>query len=159
MKALLILSGAIIAILAIAGTMHVISSREREPSMDTPVPAAPDEAAERTVEGFAWDLADVEDSEYDETEVTLIVRYDDGTSQRIGADTVEGSCYDEDVETALAPGSTQITCYYAGLGHKFRVLDSDDAYLLQMRVFEEAGPDYAPPVQEFETIATIKKLP
>jgi hypothetical protein len=155
MKKDLLLLGAILLVGAILiGVAALRNANQAAPEERGPaaVPEAPS-----SVTGLSWDLYVTEAAEWPETSVTLVALHEDGSSTRIPADSVEGECNAEDTETDLALDSTQLTCYYAGLGHKFRVIETNDEYLLQMQVFEEASPEYDPPVQEFVTLRAIAK--
>lgn len=88
-----------------------------------------------------------------QTAISLVAHYTDGTTEKKLVDDIEGGCNeysspDKDVYT----GSKMIICYYAGFGRYYKVVKAGDAYLVQRKEFEEASPDYNPPVQSFQTI-------
>jgi hypothetical protein len=117
------------------------------------------EAPEVVPEGkptFAWSYSESEENGIPHTEITLVAVYENGASQKKVIGRIEGGCnsYD-DQDSDVYERSKMIICYYAGLGRYYKVVADGDAYLVQRKVFEEASPDYAPPVQEFETVATF----
>jgi len=105
---------------------------------------------------FSWSYATDETGEIPRTRITLRAMYFDGTSRMKEIDTVDGTCnVYPSPETDVYPKSEQIICYYAGLGHYFKIVAQDGKYLVQKRTFEEASPDYTPPVTNFETIVVF----
>lgn len=124
-----------------------------------PVPAAeaPSGSAAEGTPVFSWEYETSENSDgIPETTITLAAAYPNGFVERKEIDTVEGSCNDyPEPDADVYENSTMIICYYAGLGRYYKVVTSGDEYLVQRRIFEEASPDYDPPVTDFETIATF----
>lgn len=106
---------------------------------------------------FSWEYKTSENSDdIPQTEIMLAAYYPGGLIVRKGIDTIAGTCNEYSEQDAdVYENSTMIICYYAGLGHYFKVVKSDENYLVQRKIFEEASPDYNPPVTGFETIATF----
>lgn len=105
---------------------------------------------------FTWVYATDESGEIPRTKISLRAMYFDGVSRTKEIDTVDGTCnVYPSPETDVYPKSEQIICYYAGLGHYFKIVAQDGKYLVQKRTFEEASPDYTPPVTNFETIVVF----
>lgn len=106
---------------------------------------------------FSWSYSTDESGEIARTKITLRAMYFDGTSRTKEIDTVDGTCNtypspDDDVY----PKSDQIICYYAGFGLYYKVVATGNGtYSVQRREFEEASPDYSPPVTGFETIVVF----
>lgn len=105
---------------------------------------------------FAWSYKAVPgNEEIPRTMVSLTATYPDGNKITKEIETVQGeSCNaypepDKDVYTK----SEMIICYYAGLGHYYKVVEANGKYLVKRKMFEEASPDYNPPQAEFETLA------
>lgn len=104
---------------------------------------------------FSWSYSTDESEEIPRTTISLRAMYFDGTSRTKEIDTVDGTCNtypspDDDVY----PKSDQIICYYAGFGLYYKVVATGNGtYSVQRREFEEASPDYSPPIAAFETIA------
>lgn len=102
---------------------------------------------------FSWSYSTDETGEIPRTKITLRAMYFDGVSRTKEIDTVDGTCnVYPSPDDNVYPKSEQIICYYAGLGHYFKIVAQDGKYLVQKRTFEEATPDYDPPVTGFETI-------
>lgn len=128
--------------------------RERYGAPDAPSVPPEQESVPAGPPAFTWSYAASERDGIPYTEISLTARYEDGTSRTEALDTVEGSCNDYDAPASDSYAkSTMIICYYAGLGRYYKVVEEEGAYLVQRRVFEEAGPEYDSPVQAFETIA------
>lgn len=79
------------------------------------------------------------------TNVMLEATYSDGELRKEQVAKTDGSCNP-------VPGSDVIQCYGAGFGERFKVTKGVDSYLVQRQEFEEASPDYDPPVPDYETI-------
>ena len=104
---------------------------------------------------FTWSYETDESGDVPSTVVYATATYEDGTSVRKEIDTVQGTCATHPDPAADAYGATQIICYYAGFGTYYKVVASGDTYAVQRQEFEEASPDYQPPVAAFETIVTF----
>lgn len=88
------------------------------------------------------------------TNIYLEVVYEDVVVEKRLIDTTPGSCNDlPDTESDTLENSTNIQCYSAGLGYRFKITKGMDGYLVERKTFEEALPDYAPPVYEYEVIS------
>jgi hypothetical protein len=104
---------------------------------------------------FSWKYATDESGEIPQTTISLIASYPARGATKV-IDTIEGTCNayvspDADVYAQ----SEMIICYYAGFGRYYKVVEKNGIYQVQRREFEEASPDYNPPVASFETIATF----
>lgn len=106
---------------------------------------------------FSWSYSTDESGEIPRTRITLRAMYFDGTSRTKEIDTVDGTCnVYPSPETDVYPKSDQIICYYAGFGLYYKVVvTGNGTYAVQRREFEEASPDYDPPVTGFETIVVF----
>lgn len=117
------------------------------------------EPAVTTPEGrptFAWSYASFEKDEILRTTISLTARYANGFATTKVIDTIEGTCNEyENRDADVYSDSSMIICYYAGLGRYFKVVERENLYEVKRKEFEEASPDYNPPVRTFETIATF----
>lgn len=108
------------------------------------------------VNAFAWRFEQAESLNLDgipETNIFLDTTYQSGEVQTRLIDTVPSSCNEvPDAESDSVEGTTNIQCYGAGLGYRFKITRNDDSYLVKRKTFEEATPDYNPPVYEYETV-------
>lgn len=108
------------------------------------------------VSAFAWRFEQADSLNLDgipETDIFLDVTYQNGEVQTRLIDTVPSSCNElPDTEPDSVEGTTNIQCYGAGLGYRFKITRNDDLYLVERKTFEEALPDYNPPVYEYETV-------
>lgn len=130
-----------------AGGVYVGLSLEDSSTTNPPADAR------KEISGFEWRVdSSVNSDGMPESEVRIVIQYADGTTDNNLVDEINAECNSEDVETTLALNSEQITCYYAGLGHKFRVIEEGDQYLVQQLTFEEATPENeGAPLSTFET--------
>lgn len=88
------------------------------------------------------------------TDIFLELTYENGVIENKLIDTVPGSCNDlPDLDTGSVENSTNIQCYSAGLGYRYKITQGENAYLVERKTFEEALPDYNPPPYEYETVA------
>jgi hypothetical protein len=114
-------------------------------------------AAPASAPTFTWSYDRREVDGIPKTTVSLTAKRGNATPETKAVDTVEGDCNASDSPDADAvAGSTMITCYYAGLGRVFKVVQSGSGYAVQRKIFEEASPDYDPPAPAFETVATFE---
>lgn len=98
-----------------------------------------------------------DDYEIEGSDIILVAEHPQIETQEIMVDTVSGGCNEyPEPDSDIALNSTEIICYYAGLGFYFKVVPEGDSYLIQRKRFEEGTPDYNPPQTDFETIATIE---
>lgn len=89
-----------------------------------------------------------------QTNIFLEVKYSDGIIQSKLIDTTPGSCNDlPDSDEDTVPHSTNIQCYSAGLGYRFKITKGETSYRVERKTFEEALPDYNPSLYEYEVIA------
>lgn len=88
------------------------------------------------------------------TNIFLEAKYGDGSVINKLIDTTPSGCNDlpdKDEDSVL--NSTNIQCYGAGLGYRFKVTKGAESYLVERKKFEEASPDYNPPSYKFEVIS------
>ncbi|MFZ2555594.1 MAG: hypothetical protein WAZ27_01850 [Minisyncoccia bacterium] len=104
---------------------------------------------------FKWTYSAFEAAEIPQTRVGLVATYPNGSTRTKEIDVIEGNCNayaSPDADVYM--NSEMIICYYAGFGRYYKVVDiGSDVFEVQRREFEEASPDYNPPVADFETIA------
>ncbi len=124
---------------------------------DNTVPGLVSSEEEIEIPVFVWKYEKADSLNLDgfpETHVFLEVRYPNGKIQNKLIDTVPGSCNDlPDKDEDSAPNSTNIQCYYAGLGYVFKVIQGEDSYLVMRKTFEEGLPDYNPPSSQYEIVS------
>ncbi len=109
---------------------------------------------------FTWRYEEFEGEYFFNSRIFLDVTYPNGTTNTKLIDTIVGGCSDAPEQNEIiAPHSAKIICYYAGLGHYFKVIKGPQSYLVQRKIFEEATPDYNPPVYKYETVAEFDFLP
>ena len=146
MKYLLIAS---VALILIAGVGYQVLKKEPQiPLLETPTAKETHGTAT-----FSWSYRTFEEESILYTELSLMAVYEDGTSEKKIIDTVEGSCNSyEDADSDIYERSTMVICYYAGLGHYFKVVAGGNGYEVQRRIFEEASPDYDPPQEPYVTV-------
>lgn len=128
----------------------------------TPSAQVPDEevAATSTVPRgkptFEWSYKPFEKEGIPYTAISLTAKYENGTSDTKQVDEIDGGCNTyEGQDTDVYAGSTVIICYYAGFGRYYKVVESEGKYEVKRKEFEEASPEYDPPVLPYETITTF----
>jgi len=105
---------------------------------------------------FSWSYRGFENADIPYTEISLTASYADGAPVTKVIETVEGNCnvYEEG-DTDVYERSEMIICYYAGFGRYYKVVQNGEKYLVQRKEFEEASPDYNPPVDIYRTLQTF----
>lgn len=102
---------------------------------------------------FTWSYTPIDDQDFPKTHVTLTATYKDGTTISKDIDTPDGSCNEYQYpDTDLYTGSKEIICYAAGLGHYYKIVQQDTAYIVLRKTFEEGSPEYNPLEQPFQEI-------
>ncbi len=102
---------------------------------------------------FEWAYSSFEKDQMPWTDVILVAKYSDGTKETKHVETIEGNCNEyTERDTDVYEASQMIICYYAGFGRYYKVVKKETGYEVQRKEFEEASPDYSPPVQNFQTI-------
>lgn len=102
---------------------------------------------------FEWKYVSFEKDFIPHTVVSLNAIYTNGTIRTKEIDTIEGGCNEyASPENDVYIKSTEIICYYSGLGRYYKVVLEGEEYIVKRKVFEEASPDYNPPIQGFITI-------
>jgi hypothetical protein len=105
---------------------------------------------------FEWSYSYSSRSDIPWTTVHITARYPDGATTTKQLETIEGGCNEYEKRDAdVYPLSQMIICYYAGLGRYYKVVEEGNGYAVKRKTFEEATPDYNPPVQQFETVTTF----
>ncbi len=120
------------------------------------VPEMPEEVV--TPEGaptFEWSYSEPVEKDYiPYSTISLTATYPGGETRVKEIETIEGGCNEyPEPDADIYKDSTMIICYYAGFGRYYKVIESDGGYAVQRKEFEEASPDYNPPVRGFETVA------
>jgi len=104
--------------------------------------------------GFSWEFQEASSLNPDgnpNTEIYLKILREGGVAETRMMDTVNGSCNDlPDADNDVADNSTQIQCYYAGAGERFKIVKSGEVYQVKRQIFEEGSPDYNPPIEEYK---------
>lgn len=138
--------------------MEMISSDTTRHIIGKGIFSVTDIGSSRSVKNatFEWLYSPFEKNDMPWVKISLSAKYDDGTSETKLIDTIEGSCVDYDKRDAdVYPASTMIMCYYAGFGRYYKVVKKESGYEVQRKEFEEASPEYSPPVQDFQTIIKL----
>ncbi len=144
---------AVAAVVLLGAIGFYVYSMHQERELIESTPIAEEVRGEPT---FAWSYQESEREGIPYSEILLTATYPDGASETKSIDTVEGSCNAyEETDADVYEKSSMTICYYAGLGRYFKVVRDGDAYLVQRKVFEEASPEYDPPVLPYETVATF----
>jgi len=93
---------------------------------------------------FTWKFEEDDSLNADgipQTNIFLEVQYPNERLFREFIDTVPSSCNDlPEVEVDSVPGTTNIQCYGAGLGYRYKITAGDGVYRISRRQFEEALP-------------------
>ncbi len=116
-----------------------------------------EEVSAEPLSGFSWYFAEADTNNPDgnpQTEIYLTANYgNDNLVEKLvdivdgGCSELEGESYENDVSN-----TAQVQCYYAGLGQQYRIVESNDSYVVERKLFEEALPDYTPPSSQWETV-------
>lgn len=111
---------------------------------------------------FNWNFTQADSLNPDgnpETNIFLEIGYSDLSVLSKLIDIVPMSCnLLEDTKEITALKSKVIQCYGAGLGYLFKVTKGENSYKVERKTFEEASPEYVPPVSEYEVIAEFPLL-
>lgn len=128
----------------------------KEPTSDT---AQQEQQATTTPQGkpkFSWSYFPTSREDIPETRISLTATYPDGSVTTKAIQIVEGDCNDyQNPDADVYASSTMIICYYAGFGRYYKVVEEGNMYAVKRKEFEEASPDYHPPILPFETVATF----
>jgi len=108
------------------------------------------EVVDSNPESFEWKFEDADSLNLDgqpNTDVFVEVTYESGEVRDVLVDTQPGGCNTLDsADEDNALGSKNAQCYGAGLGFTYKITKEEDSYLVKRKQFEEALPDYNPPV-------------
>ncbi len=141
-----LIAALLIAILAIGSYMLFFTDKEDPFASSEP----------RTEPVFAWTYVPIMDGEFPKTRIALTATYSAARNQTKDIDTVDGSCNDyAEPDKDIYHRSTMIICYGAGIGRYFKVVKSAEGYAVMRKTFEEGSPEYDPPEQQFETVASF----
>jgi hypothetical protein len=103
---------------------------------------------------FSWQYAMSERDGIPRTLIRLEARYEDGSTFTRDIDSVDGTCNEyPNAHADVYEKSTMIICYYAGLGHYYKVVEGDDRFQVMRQIFEEGSPDYQPAQEPFTVVA------
>lgn len=105
---------------------------------------------------FVWKFEEADSLNLDgipETNVIIEATYSGGNVETKLIDTTPGGCNALPDSRDNISGAESIQCYSAGLGYHFRITKGDNSYTVERKTFEEALPDYEPPVYTYEVIA------
>ena len=92
------------------------------------------------------------------TQIILDVVYENGKFVSKKIDEVQGSCNvvnPSSKDTDQVKNSTQIQCYAAGFGERYKIVTGDQVYNVVRKNFVEAEPDSVPPNYQYEVVAEI----
>lgn len=102
---------------------------------------------------FTWSFRKTPRGDIAMTEITLTATYPDGAKIAKIIETIEGGCNEySSPDKDVYAKSKMIMCYYAGIGRYYKVVKDNTGYAVMRKEFEEASPDYNPPVQEFKEV-------
>ncbi len=105
---------------------------------------------------FVWNFEDDDSLNLDgnpQTNIYIEAKYPNGVVLNKLVDTTAGSCNIlPEVSEDIVPYSSIIQCYSAGLGYRYKIIKEQESYIVQRKTFEEALPNYNPPVYEYETV-------
>jgi len=100
---------------------------------------------------FTWSFRKTPGGDIAMTEITLTTTYPNGTKRSQIIETVDGSCNDVDTsEKDMYAKSNMVVCYYSGFGINYKIVKDAKGYVVMRKEFEEATPDYNPPVQVYK---------
>lgn len=126
---------------------------------DSIKPSAEPENEAKTDRGlptFTWSYESFESEMIPRTTVSINARYEDGTSETKQVETIEGNCNEyTEPDADVYSKSTMITCYYAGFGRYYKVVEKNGEYQVLRKEFEEASPDYEPPIANYEVLVNF----
>lgn len=108
---------------------------------------------------FTWKFENAESLNLDgmpNTNVYLEVAYSGGGTQKKLIDTTPGGCNMlPDNEKDSVQNSSDIQCYSAGLGSRFKITKGKESYLVMRKMFEEALPNHTPPNYKYEVVSEL----
>ncbi len=108
---------------------------------------------------FSWRFEEAETLNGDgnpNTNVFLDLKYPGGEVKSRLIQVSHGSCNIlPDAQIDSTPGTTNIQCYGAGFGYRFKIVTSENSYLVMRQEFDEGSPDYNPPIQEYKVVLEI----
>lgn len=105
---------------------------------------------------FTWSYTSFEKNEIPRTTISLTAHYPTMATTTKVVDTIEGGCNEyTERDIDVYPESQMIICYYAGFGRYYKVVENGNVYEVKRKEFEEASPDYNPPIAPFTTIVTF----
>lgn len=144
----------ILLVFIIVVIVFVIKTKNNTIQPSEEIPTQTEENYEASV--FRWFFEEDESLNLDgnhQTNVYLEAKYANDSMVKKLIDTVPGGCSelpDKDIDAVSV--STQVQCYYAGLGYTYKVVKSETAYVVKRKTFEEGIPNQTPPNYSYETI-------
>lgn len=124
------------------------------PVVTTDTVSAPTQVSPKGKPVFTWEYSYDEKGEFPKTHLSLVATYENDVVIEQAIDTPDGSCnVYETKDSDVYADSEMLICYAAGLGNYYKIVSVNDTYLVQRKTFEEASPEYNPPIQSYQTIA------
>lgn len=150
-KEKIILTSVAIVILLVGGFYLTIEKQELvEEPVKQKEPSVTTQEEEPT---FEWSYTYSSKSDIPRSTIHLTAKYPSGASTTKQIETIEGTCNEyENRDPDVYPKSQMIICYYAGFGRYYKVVEEGASYAIKRKEFEEASPDYNPPIAPFETL-------
>jgi hypothetical protein len=142
-----------ILVLMVLGAVYLYASSD-------PVERIPEAgiATEKEVTAFAWVHEADESLRADgqpQTNISVEVKYTDGTAARHFIHTVPMSCSVLEEQGSDSVATSTLQCYAAGLGYRYKISKGNVSYLVYQKAFEEALPDQKPIDYEYHVVGEI----
>jgi hypothetical protein len=133
-----------------------VTSTVQTATSTTTTPSTTRTSGSKGLPNFEWGFKLSEKNNITNTTISLTATYQNKSKVTKIISTVQGTCnlYD-DRDANAYKASEMIMCYYAGFGRYYKVVQNGATYNVQRKEFEEASPDYNPPVQSFKTIVSF----
>lgn len=143
-------------VLLVIAVYAIVRSLPERGNIPEPIVESTEEEKDWTLLGaptFEWTYAPFEKDFIPYNVVSLTATYPGSETRTKEIDTIEGGCNEYvNPDKDVYPKSTEIICYYAGFGRYYKVVPEGSEYLVKRKEFEEASPDYNPPIPDFMTI-------
>lgn len=110
---------------------------------------------------FAWKFEKADTLNLDgiaNTNVFAVATYENGVTEEKLIAVSPSSCNElteKDADTLT--GTTNVQCYGAGAGARYKITEGETTYLVQEKLFEEALPDQAPANNAYVTVAEFTR--
>jgi hypothetical protein len=109
--------------------------------------------------GFSWKFEEAKTLNLDsnpQTNLYVEIKYPNDEVESKLVATTDGSCNElPEADKDSFSNTTNVQCYYAGFGYRFKIVKRDNAYLVEQQEFEEGTPDYDPPTQQYKVVTEI----